>query len=486
MSGKNKKIKYPDEFVESMDKYVERLPLDDKKKDRLSKFLHKSSGNLLDIETAASLIYSWAKENVPEKSEVLRDETISAVKEARKLSKNLREKRILKNTKKLYDYDENLGNVKTAVSTIRFSDEIIKYADAFSKREYFGSTRERYKDDLKQIPSSIIRSFSKSEGILRGHLEMVRTVKTLKKGGEATIYDPLLPLLSMNNDKFKDQFLLNLHSFIRDGGHLDLILEADCVVGPFEQLKFFLPIILSDSVTIYMHNEVKNHDRISFFIELDRIFGYGTYSENERDSAKGNIIFKKMLLSKVKECYEEIRKTSSFIGETFLPDRRANFFSLISKKVIFDNDFTMYKASLPLCTMHEKLLKRVLTDNGVSEENIEFILKYRKFQKKNIQKIIEKHNVTIFIPDFENDPDDKLYKIDLSDILFPNAIFYKKEDFLKHLRWTLDFAEENQNFNLNIAKTDISSNVEATLIGKECLIITKPRDPAMHLVIQSV
>lgn len=486
MSRKNKKIKYPDEFVESLTAYSERLPIDEEKKFRLAQFLQKSSGRLLDIETAGNLMTSWLKENVPEKSENLREETYAAVKEARELSKKIREKRILKNTNRLYEYDENLGNVRSAFSALKYSDDIIKFADSFSKKEFFGSIRERYKEDMKQTPSSIIRSFSKSEGILRGHLEMVRTVKALKKDGTVTIYDPLISLYSKENQKFKDQFLLNLHSFIREGGHLNLIIETDVSVGPLEQIKFFLPVILSDDVTLLFHSGVKNHDKVPFFLDMDMIFGYGLYSENELDLARGNIVIRKMILSRVEGHYQQILKTITpkVIGRTFLPDRRNKFLEFIKRDNIFSDDTTMYKAALPLFTMHEKMLKQILCDNGVSAENADFILKYRKFQKKIFTKAAMKHRINVFIPPFENDSDDKLYKLDLTGILFKNPIYYSKEDFLKHLRWTVDFAVGNPNFRLHIAKDKFYKNVETTLIGTSCLIITKPLDPAVQLVIK--
>lgn len=480
---RNKKIKYPDEFVEGMDRYVEKLPMDEDKKERLSQFLHKSSGRLLDIETAGNLVSSWLKENVPEKNDIIREQTLDAVREARELSKKIREKRIISNTKKFYSYDEGKGNVSQALSMIGFSHELIEYADAFSKKEYFGSIRERYKDDLKQTPATIIRSFSKSEGILRGHLEMARTVKTLKKAGRAVIYDPLLPLLSMGNDRFKDQFLLNLHSFIREGGHLDLIIETDCSIGPFGQLKFFMPLILSDDVKIFFHSGVKNHDKVPFFVDMDKIFGYGLYSENNTDSGRGNIVLKKMLLSKVEAHYEDILKNSTAVGRTYLPDRRLEFIEFLKKNDIFSDDMTRYKTALPLFTMHEKMLRGILTQNGVADENAEFILRYRKLQKKLIEKASGKHSINIFMPSFENDPEDKLYQLDLAGILYPTPIYYSKEDFLKHLRWTVDFTDENPNFQLHIASHQTFTNIEAILIGDSTLIITKPRDPAAHLVI---
>jgi hypothetical protein len=480
---RNKKIKYPDEFVEGMDKYVERLPIEEEKRRRLSQFLHKSSGRLLDIETAGNLITSWLKENVPEKNDAIRDQTLDAVREARKLSKRIREKRIISNTKKLYSYDENKGNVSKAVSILSFSHEIIEYADSFSKKEYFGSVRERYKDDLKQTPASIIRSFSKSEGILRGHLEMARTVKTMKKAGRAVIYDPLLSLLAKDNTKFKDQFLLNLHSFIREGGHLDLIIETDCSIGPIEQLIFFMPIILSDDATVFFHSGVKNHDKVPFFIDMDRIFGYGLYSENEMDSGRGNIVLKKMVLSKVEQHYQNILKASTAVGRTYLPDRRNEFIDFLRESDIFSADATRYKTALPLFTMHEKMLKRILDDNGVTDENADFILNYRKLQKKIFEKASEEHSIHIFIPDIESEAEDKLYPIDLAGILYPAPLYYSREDFMKHLRWTVDFADENPNFQIHISKENYFSNIEATLIGTSSLIITKPRDPAVHLII---
>lgn len=313
---------------------------------------------------------------------------------------------------------------------------------------------------------------------------MAMAVKTLKKGGHAVIYDPLISLFTKVNNAFRDEFLLCLHTFLKEGGRLDIILEADSFVGASAQLKFFLPIILSCNVEIYAHNGVKNHEEMPFFLEMDRLFAYGKYSEENIDLSRGNIIIKNMAPGKIKSQYELLRAESISLGRTFLPENRREYLDFLTKSEIFLSDCTEYKQALPLFTMKEKFLHKVLEENGISEEGIEYILKFRKFQKKTYEKLLEKYTLTIFIPDFEGDRDDKLYPLDLSLLLYSTRLCYSKEDFKKHLAETMMYSENHPNFRIKISDKKIASSLEATLIGSDSLIITKPRDPAMHLIVK--
>ena len=103
-------------------------------------------------------------------------------------------------------------------------------------------------------------------------------------------------------------------------------------------------------------------------------------------------------------------------------------------------------STLPLYTISEELLDRILTRNSVEAEQKERIKKHAVAQRQRVLSILSSETLEDEIPTFRpSDFKERPPVLELSALFYETDIMYSEEEYTAHLRETMAFAEQNMN-----------------------------------------
>lgn len=142
-------------------------------------------------------------------------------------------------------------------------------------------------------------------------------------------------------------------------------------------------------------------------------------------------------------------------------------------------------SSLPIHTISNKLLLKILKKNKISEESINEIIQTVATQRKIIENILEtsklEDEITILN---ENDFKEHPPCLSLAHSFYPNTILYEYEDYLEHLDDTKDYMKKHKNYELLTDKENIFKNINITIFTNKWVMISKNTHPTIHFVIK--
>lgn len=142
-------------------------------------------------------------------------------------------------------------------------------------------------------------------------------------------------------------------------------------------------------------------------------------------------------------------------------------------------------AALPIYTISDDLLQRMLSRNGVEEKEQRNIVQKVAELKRIAETILKKNPVRTEIPEpsqqeFQQYP----MRLSLSGIFFEREIVYTYEEYLEHLEETKEFAKKHQNYCLQKMKEEAFRNIQITIHEGKWAMVSKNKCPAIHFVIR--
>lgn len=140
-----------------------------------------------------------------------------------------------------------------------------------------------------------------------------------------------------------------------------------------------------------------------------------------------------------------------------------------------------FLSSLPIFTITDELLKKILKRNKVSKLDIEKIIKYKNNELKYMNNILKNNNVNDYIYIIKENEN---ITLSLENMFYNKKINYTYDEYLEHLKLTKKFEKENINYHLNYEKEQTFKNITTTIINNKYVIISKIANPSIHFVIK--
>lgn len=142
-------------------------------------------------------------------------------------------------------------------------------------------------------------------------------------------------------------------------------------------------------------------------------------------------------------------------------------------------------STLPLYTMSEGLLKRILARHSVDDSQKQRIKTHLEKQKQRIQTILVSETIEDEIPIFS--PEDFRQNppiLELSGSFCEENLPYTEEEYAEHLRETQSFAEQNPNYSVKRSTAHTFRNIEILIHERQWAIVSKCKSPVIHFVIR--
>lgn len=296
-----------------------------------------------------------------------------------------------------------------------------------------------------------------------------------------------MPMEDMAKDiDFGKKWMFAIAMCLKKGHHLNIIHNLD---RPFNEmmlgLESWIPIYMTGQISPYYLSNLKNniYNHLNYVSATAALSGecingfhnkgmyYLTTNKNEIEYYKEK---SDLLLKKAKPLMEIYRESN--IKEYHL---------FLKKDENIEYDRTRYISSLPLFTISDELLIKILKRNKLTKEEIDKIIKYKNNEFKHMNSILKKNKVFDYIyvikeDEFISDTPSLL----LNNLFIDKTINYTYKEYIEHLKLTNEYAKNNKNYNILTEEDKTFKNITITILKNNHVIISKNSNPTIHFVIR--
>lgn len=365
--------------------------------------------------------------------------------------------------------------------------DFLHHLDSFNLDDYIKVIKF---DELKVPSISFYKAKTKHyygiEEMKQGELNFFKGT-VLSKSKEDIFMCSDMPMEDMAKDiDFGKKWMFAIAMCLKKGHHLNIIHNLD---RPFNEmmlgLESWIPIYMTGQISPYYLSNLKNnvYNHLNYVSAAAALSGecingfhnkgmyYLTTNKNEIEYYKEK---SDLLLKKAKPLMEIYRENN--IKEYHL---------FLKKDENIECDRTRYVSSLPLFTISDELLIKILKRNKLTKEEIDKIIKYKNNEFKYMNSILKKNKVFDYIyvikeDEFISDTPSLL----LNNLFIDKIINYTYKEYIEHLKLTNEYSKNNKNYNILTEKNKTFKNITITILKNNHVIISKNSNPTIHFVIR--
>lgn len=365
--------------------------------------------------------------------------------------------------------------------------DFLHHLDSFNLDDYIKVIKF---DELK-VPSipfykAKTKHYYGIEEMKQGELNFFKGT-VLSKSKEDIFMCSDMPMEDMAKDiDFSKKWMFAIAMCLKKGHHLNIIHNLD---RPFNEmmlgLESWIPIYMTGQISPYYLSNLKNniYNHLNYVSAAAALSGecingfhnkgmyYLTTNKNEIEYYKEK---SDLLIKKAKPLMEIYRESN--IKEYHL---------FLKKDENIECDRTRYISSLPLFTISDELLIKILKRNKLTKEEINKIIKYKNNEFKHMNSILKKNKVFDYICVIKEDEfiNDTL-SLSLNNLFIDKTINYTYKEYIEHLKLTNEYAKNNKNYNVLTEEDKTFKNITITILKNNHVIISKNSNPTIHFVIR--
>ena len=359
--------------------------------------------------------------------------------------------------------------------------------DSFNLDDYI----KVIKFDKLKVPSipfykAKSRHYYGLEEMKEGELNFFKAT-VLSKSKEDIFMCSDMPMEDMAEDTdFGKKWMFAIAMCLKKGHHLNIIHNVD---RPFNEmmlgLESWIPIYMTGQISPYYlkdsRNNVYNHfNYVSGTVALtgECIKGYHNKGMYYLTTNKNEIRYYKeksdLLLKKAKPLMEIYKENNI---------REYKLFLKKDENIICDR--TRYLSALPIFTITDELLIKILKRNKLSKIDIDKIIRYKNEELKYMNNVFKKNKVNDYIyvikeNEFKNDTP----SLSLNNLFIDKKINYTYKEYMEHLKQTNEYTTKVNNYEINYVDNKTFKNITITFIKNHYVIISKSSNPTIHFVIE--
>lgn len=362
----------------------------------------------------------------------------------------------------------------------------LKNLDEFDLGQYIKAI---HFDELKVPFVPFYKSSSKNyygiEEMKKGELDFFKAT-VFSKSEEPVFMCSDMPMEDMAKDvDFGKKWMFAIAMTLKKGLHLNIIHNLD---RPFNEmmlgLESWVPIYMTGQVSPYFLKGSSN----SIYCHLNYVSGSvaltGECINGYHNKGKYYLTSSKSEVAYYKEKAKHILTKSTSLMDIYRAESKNAFSVFLSLNATINMPRRRIVSSLPIHTISETLLLKILKRNNISADDTKNIL-YAVNTQKQLTKKILKHNILedeIAISskeDFEKFPP----LLSLADSFYEGKIYYDYNEYLEHLDLTKKYEKKVANYKLTTNNYPTFRNIQILFCGKEWVMISKISSPSIHFVI---
>ena len=372
------------------------------------------------------------------------------------------------------------------VPTNNYIDDFLNNLDKFDLNEYIKAI---HFDEMKVPTIPFYKAISKTyygiEEMKKGELDFFKAT-VLSKNNEPVFMCSDMPMEDMAQDvEFGKKWMYAIAIMLKKGLHLNIIHNVD---RPFNEmmlgLESWLPIYMTGQVSPYFLKGLKNNIYCHFNYVSGVAALYGECINGYHDKGKYSLTTNKNDISYYKTKAQCLLSKSTSLMDIYKEESKNAFNAFLSSSVKIKASRRRILFSLPIHTISNNLLFKILKHNNVSAKSIKVIQESIEFQKEIFKNTIEQSIIEdeISILSKEEFEEAKPFLF-LADIFYDKKLYYTYEEYLEHLDLTKKYERENKNYKLSVNNNNTFKNIQISVCEENWVMISKANSPSIHFVI---
>ena len=397
-------------------------------------------------------------------------------------------------TDKIYDLSVRYSKIKDwlLVRPIQQSgnDSVSNFLDALDKFDLNEYIKVIKFDELKipsvpfQIPTS--KSYFGINEMMESELDFLKATVLSNSAAPVIMYSDM-PMKEMAKDpEFPKKWMFGMALMLKKGLHLNQIHNLD---RSFDEmmlgLESWIPMYMTGQISPYYLKNVQNN----IFLHLLKVSGSAALSGEAiagcHADGKYYLTKSKREVKYYQKLADELLKCAYPLMDIYRNERETELNTFLIADTRKTGKRRSIRSTLPLYTINEELLERILLRYGIDTKQKQKIKKHAEAQKQRILSILASGTVEDEIPaltseEFKRKPP----TLELSGIFSEIDIPYNEEEYTEHLNDTKAFARKNPNYTLKRSTTYAFHNLQILIHEGQWAMISKEKSPAIHFVIR--
>ena len=296
-----------------------------------------------------------------------------------------------------------------------------------------------------------------------------------------------MPMEDMAEDTlFGKKWMFAIAMCLKKGHHLNIIHNLD---RPFNEmmlgLESWIPIYMTGQISPYYLSNLKNniYNHLTYVSEPvaltgECISGYHNKGMYYLTTNKNEVKYYK------EKCNQLLKKAKPLM-KIYRENNIKEFELFLKKDEDIISDRTRYLSTLPLFTISEELLIKILKRNNFTESETKKIIQYKKEEFKYINNIIKNNKINDYIYIInENEFNNEKPILSLNNIFYNKKIYYTYSEYIEHLNLTRNYAKKEKNYKLNYINEKTFKNITITILKNNYVLISKSCNPTIHFIIE--
>ena len=372
------------------------------------------------------------------------------------------------------------------VSSNNHINDFLTNLDKFDLNEYIKSIHfDKMKVPYIPFYKPISNTYYGIEAMKKGELDFFKAT-ILSKNNEPIFMCSDMPMEDMAQDiEFGKKWVFAIAMTLKKGFHLNIIHNLN---RPFNEmmlgLESWIPIYMTGQVSPYYLKGLQDNVYCHFNYVSGVVALSGECINGHHDKGKYTLSTNKTDISYYKTKAECLLRKATPLMEIYREENKNSFDSFITSSVNIKGNRRRIISSLPIHTISDELLIKILKRNNISDENIKEIELSVKTQKQIITNILQSNMFEDDIfevskEDFEKSP----LSLFLADSFCETEIYYTYEEYLEHLKLTKEYEKNATNYKLSFNSHRTFNNIQILILEKHWVMISKNKSPSIHFTI---
>ena len=364
-------------------------------------------------------------------------------------------------------------------------DNFLNKLDDFNLNDYI----KAIKFDKLKVPTipfykGKTKTYYGIEEMKKGELDFFKAT-VLSKSKEDIFMCSDMPMEDMAKDiDFGKKWMFAIAMSLKKGLHLNIVHNLD---RPFNEmmlgLESWIPIYMTGLISPYYFKDNKNN----IYNHLNYVSGVvalnGECIQGSHNKGKYYLTNKQKEVKYYREKSELILKKANSLMDIYTEEKKEEFRKFILNEKIKKYDRTRIYSSLPLFTINDELLLKILKRNKINKNDINKIFEYKKEEENNTKQILRENKINDIIFNInKNEFNNEDICISLENIFYNKKIKYNYNEYLNHLNSTKEYKNKNYHVNINDYKT--FKNININILVNKYVILSKNCNPTIHFVIR--
>ena len=279
--------------------------------------------------------------------------------------------------------------------------------------------------------------------------------------------------------------MFGMAMMLKKGLHLNQIHNLD---RSFDEmmlgLESWIPMYMTGQISPYYFKNAQNN----IFLHLLKVSGTAALSGEAiagyHSDGKYYLTKSKREVEYYRKRAEEMLKNAYPLMDIYRSEQENELTTFLLSNAGKPGGCRGIYSTLPLYTISEELLDRILTRNSVEAEQKERIKKHAVAQRQRVLSILSSETLEDEIPTFRpSDFKERPPVLELSALFYETDIMYSEEEYTAHLRETMAFAEQNMNYTVKCSTVHAFDNLQILIHKGRWAMVSKGKAPAIHFVI---